>query len=95
MSGFGRRLRRAYAALTEREELSARQAIVKVLAEAEEPMRAKDIIDSVLTMPGVTVSGEAPRKVIEARLVEGVQRGQLRRPSRGLYALASGKAVAA
>ncbi len=64
--------------------VSTRQAVLEALS-LHGPMRAKDIVEAVVTRPDVELRGKTPRKSVEARLAEGVRRGELAKTGRGVY----------
>ncbi len=67
--------------------VSTRQAVLEALS-LHGPMRAKDIVEAVVTRPDVELHGKTPRKSVEARLAEGVRRGELAKAGRGVYKVA-------
>ncbi len=70
------------------ERLSAREAAIKVLKRANEPLATKEIAKRVLAMQGVTMKGKTPEATIAAMLaVSNKKGGEFERTAPGVYRL--------
>jgi hypothetical protein len=66
--------------------VSAKQAAVKILSRAGEPMAVQELITKVLSTPGVKLGGKTPRATVAAQIYTGKE---FEKAGRGIVKLAT------
>lgn len=66
-------------------KVSAHQAMQRVMHRTKRDLSHQEIVDRVLSTPGVELKGLTPRATISATLSRATKNGEVERVGRGLY----------